>query len=130
SVAINNRKPMQSMGEDGVMMHVSVCTISFRHQLISLPDLADWAQSHGFHGIELWGIHARNLQEQPHLNANWIRNKNLAVSMLSDYLPMDESEADATRLCLNLCKLARHWGTRKIRTFAGTTASGTTTPSQ
>src|SRR5690606_40369201 len=33
-------------------------------------------------------------------------------------------------LCLNLCKLARHWGTRKIRTFAGKTASGKTTPSQ
>ncbi len=112
------------------MMHVSVCTISFRHQLISLPDLASWAQRHGFHGIELWGIHARNLQEQRQLNADWIRSQNLSITMLSDYLPMDGDDVEAARLCLQLCKLADHWGSRKIRTFAGKCASATITAPQ
>ena len=42
-------------------MNVAVCTISFRHQLISIDELASWAQAQRFQGIELWGVHARNL---------------------------------------------------------------------
>lgn len=38
-------------------MKISLCTISFRHQLIDLKDIAFWARDTGFQGIELWGVH-------------------------------------------------------------------------
>ena len=47
------------------MINLSLCTISFRHQLMSIEQVADWARAQQFHGIELWGIHARNLAHQP-----------------------------------------------------------------
>ncbi len=112
------------------MMHLSLCSISFRHHLISLPELADWAAAHGFQGIELWGAHARSLVDQPQLNAFWLNSLNLSVPMISDYLPMDTHDAEARQYCASLCKLARHWGAKKIRTFAGKCASRSITPEQ
>ena len=39
-------------------MKVSLCTITFRHHLLSIEDIANWARCNGFQGIELWGAHA------------------------------------------------------------------------
>lgn len=105
------------------MLHISLCTISFRHQLISLPEIATWAAQTGFDGIELWGAHARNLEEQPYLNGRWLRDYRLSVPMLSDYLPIDGSDRDAERHCRQLCQLAQRWQTTKLRTFAGNISS-------
>ncbi len=68
-------------------MKISLCTISFRHHLVSLAELAIWAQTNQFQGIELWAAHGRNLASQPHLNGNWLAAFGLEVPMVSDYLP-------------------------------------------
>lgn len=104
-------------------MHLSLCTISFRHHLTSMEEIASWAQQHHFDGIELWGIHAMNLADQPQLNARWLDDYALSVSMISDYLPLQGSLQQAYQKVDNLCQLAHRWGSRKLRTFAGQKAS-------
>lgn len=108
------------------MIHLSLCTISFRHHLISLPEIACWARDSGFQGIELWGAHARNLINQPELNASWVAQYDLDISMLSDYLTLDKPQKNALEQCLSLCDLAQRWGTTKVRTFAGAKSSRST----
>ncbi len=107
-------------------MKVSLCTISFRHHLISIEDLAPWASAHRFEGIELWSIHAANLRSRPEYGERWLRRFGLHVSMLSDYLPLDGNAEELRRKLDASCALARHWGAMKLRTFAGTTASAAT----
>lgn len=104
-------------------MHLSLCTISFRHHLTSMEQIASWAQKHHFDGIELWGIHAMNLADQPQLNAQWLDGYALSVSMISDYLPLQGSLQQAYQKVDSLCHLAHRWGSRKLRTFAGQKAS-------
>lgn len=101
------------------MIRFHLCTISFRHHLASLPELADWARHNGFDGIELWAVHARHLARQPRLDGRWIERQGLRIPMVSDYLPLDGSEADAIRQTREACHLARHWKAKKVRTFAG-----------
>ncbi|WP_197030687.1 sugar phosphate isomerase/epimerase family protein [Halomonas sp. BC04] len=101
------------------MIRLHLCTISFRHHLVSLPELAAWAKHTGFNGIELWGVHARHLLEHAAIDGDWIRRQGLAIPMLSDYLPLEGAERDALAYTQRLCRLARHWGAEKIRTFAG-----------
>jgi 3-dehydroshikimate dehydratase len=105
-------------------MKLSVCTISFRHHLISIEELARWAQTHGFQGIELWGAHAKNLALQPEYGAEWLHRFGLNVSMLSDYLPLESTTSEIEAKLDLLSRLARHWGAKKLRTFAGRVASG------
>ncbi|WP_020210180.1 sugar phosphate isomerase/epimerase family protein [Gilvimarinus chinensis] len=105
------------------MMHLSLCTISFRHHLISLPELATFAARSGLDGIELWAAHARHLRDQPGLNGQWLKAMNLDVAMLSDYLPFQGPLHTGQEKLTELCELAQHWGTRKLRIFAGQTAS-------
>lgn len=113
------------------MMELSLCTISFRHQLIALPEIADWAAKTGFQAIELWGVHAFHLSDQPQLNAAWLeREFGLRTSMISDYLPMDGDERNALTRMRSLCRLANHWETAKIRTFAGKISSSEISPFQ
>ena len=104
-------------------MRVSLCTITFRHHLISLGEIAAWAQSNDFQGIELWGAHARNLAQQPDRNAEWLDGFGLSVPMISDYLPVDADPETLRLKTVELCRLARRWRTRKIRTFAGNRGS-------
>lgn len=104
-------------------MHLSLCTISFRHHLTSIEQIANWAQQQQFEGIELWGIHALNLADQPQLNAQWLETFGLSVSMISDYLPLQGSLQQAYQKVDDLCLLAQRWGSRKLRTFAGQKAS-------
>jgi 3-dehydroshikimate dehydratase len=108
------------------MIELALCTISFRHHLISLPDIASWASHNGFQALELWGIHALNLSDQPQFNAQWLAAFNLRVVMISDYLPMEGDERLALQKMRTLCRLAKRWGAAKIRTFAGKTASAAT----
>ncbi len=112
------------------MIQLSLCTISFRHQLVSLPELAAFARHHQLDGLELWGAHAKNLWEQPHLNAEWLREYGLHVSMLSDYLPMTGPLQAGRKKLQTLCSLAQQWQTGKIRTFAGQTSSAKTSGEQ
>lgn len=110
------------------MMHLSLCTISFRHHLISLPELATFAMRSGFDGIELWAAHGRSLQHQPELNGRWLAAMNLNVTMLSDYLPFSGATADGQKKLTELCALAKHWETPKLRIFAGQKASADNNP--
>jgi len=103
-------------------MKISLCTISFRHQLIGLMDLAFWARDTGFEGIELWGVHARNQSPLAIHNAQWMAAQGLSVPMISDYLPLHDRVA-LRRSTVALCQQAKTWGARKIRTFAGQIAS-------
>lgn len=104
-------------------MNLSVCTISFRHQLISIAEIASFAQRNHFQGIELWGAHAKNLAEQPQYDQHWLAGYGLKTSMLSDYLPLLAEQAALYSKVQLLARLARHWGTQKIRTFAGADGS-------
>lgn len=104
-------------------MNLSVCTITFRHQLISIAEIAKWSVSNGFQGIELWGAHATNLEEQPEYSKDWIANYGLRVTMLSDYLPLFDTNDALYFKVHRLCRLAKHWGASKIRTFASNEAS-------
>ncbi len=102
------------------MMKLSVCTITFRHHLISIWDIAVWARRSGFDGIELWGAHARGLaRTHPHYGADWLGDLGLSVSMLSDYLPTDGDPAIVRERTHRLCRMAQHWSAPKIRTFVG-----------
>ncbi|WP_218398271.1 sugar phosphate isomerase/epimerase family protein [Alteromonas lipotrueae] len=100
-------------------MNLSICTISFRHQLISIEEIAQWAQANHFQGIELWGAHANNLTDQPRYDKQWLASYGLRATMLSDYLPLLVSENVLYHKVQHLCRLAKHWGASKIRTFAG-----------
>ena len=55
-------------------MKYSLCTISFRHQLISFTDIVQFAYENGFEGIELWGLMhkiciCKSVKRQ---NENWL----------------------------------------------------------
>lgn len=104
-------------------MNISVCTISFRHQLISLEQVALWARGQRFQGIELWGVHAKNLGERPERGIAWLRANSLRVPMVSDYLPLRGDRQGAIDKAEALCRLARVWSAGKVRTFAGDAAS-------
>lgn len=105
-------------------MNLSLCTISFRHHLVSLTDLARWARACHFDSLEIWGVHARNLMDQAQYNRLWLSDYGLSVSMLSDYLPLQGNEQACRSKVQLMCQLARHWGAGKLRTFAGDQGSG------
>ncbi|MGI2033397.1 sugar phosphate isomerase/epimerase family protein [Rhizobium panacihumi] len=111
-------------------MNISLCTITFRHQLISLSEIANFACENVFDGIELWGAHARNLAPQMDKDADWLASYGLAVPMISDYLPLDGDDEVLRRKTVELCRLARRWKAKKIRTFAGGKASADTTANE
>lgn len=107
-------------------MKLSICTISFRHYLHSIDQLADFAKAQGFQGIELWGVHAKNLADDLHYGADWLRSFGLETSMLSDYLPLDAPISEMMAETERLSALAERWGTNKIRTFVGKKGSSDT----
>lgn len=100
-------------------MKVSLCTITFRHQLASLPDIAGWARTNDFQGIELWGIHARNLMQHTAYDAAFLADCGLSVPMVSDYLPTDGDAHLIEQKATEMAAVARHWRAHKVRTFAG-----------
>ncbi|WP_323784172.1 sugar phosphate isomerase/epimerase [Leisingera sp.] len=110
-------------------MKISLCTISFRHQLIGLKDIAFWARDNGFQGIELWGVHARSQPPLALHNAQWMAAQGLSVPMISDYLPLQDPDL-LRRRTVALCAQARTWGAGKLRTFAGQHGSAAATPDE
>lgn len=104
-------------------MKVFLCSISFRHHLLSLEDLARWAAGNDFQGIELWGAHGRNVPPGSPYGAEWLAGFGLTVPMVSDYLPTEGCARAVNAKAAALCRLAQHWGAGKIRTFAGTCGS-------
>ena len=109
-------------------MRVSLCTISFRHRLISIGEITRFARTSGFDGIELWGVHARNLGPGDH--GEWLGAYGLHVPMLSDYLPLDQTDAALIERTTDLCRLAGLWRSPRLRTFAGTKGSAQTAPDE
>ncbi|MGD7044863.1 sugar phosphate isomerase/epimerase family protein [Jeotgalibacillus proteolyticus] len=111
-------------------MKLSLCTITYRHHLISMNDLALFASANGFSSIELWGIHAEHLSSQPNLNAKWLKKHGLTVSMISDYLPLHAPIDELQQKVMRVQALAERWQTSHIRTFAGQKGSVQTTPAE
>ena len=111
-------------------MNISLCTISFRHHLLSLSDIAEFADRSGFDSIELWAPHARGLADQLDKNAEWLGDYGLTVPMISDYLTLDGDVQTLKERAEALCMLARRWKAKKIRTFAGNRASAETSPEE
>lgn len=92
--------PGQPPAAGGSGMKISLCTISFRHQLIGLKGIACWARDNGFQGIELWAIHARNQSPLAIHNAQWMAAQGLSVPMISDYLPLHDPDLLRSRILL------------------------------
>ncbi|TFD99676.1 sugar phosphate isomerase/epimerase [Jeotgalibacillus sp. R-1-5s-1] len=107
-------------------MKLSLCTISYRHHLRSLPNIASFAAANGFDSMELWGIHAKNLN--PFCDPSTLNG--VTISMISDYLPLDGELKDLYRKTDELTMLADKWKTTKIRTFAGTKGSESVTQAE
>ncbi|GGE82938.1 sugar phosphate isomerase/epimerase family protein [Priestia taiwanensis] len=107
-------------------MKLSICTISFRHYLYSIDQLAHFAKDSGFQGIELWGVHAKNLADDNNYSADWLASYGLKTSMLSDYLPLEASYPVMMEEARHVSMLAKRWGTNKIRTFVGKEGSADT----
>ncbi|MDV2686552.1 sugar phosphate isomerase/epimerase family protein [Alkalihalophilus lindianensis] len=101
-------------------MNLSLCTITFRHHLQSLEQIAQWARLKGFDGIELWGVHAR---KTPLENLNLLKSMNLNISMLSDYLPLGLNREETKSMVDQCSSLLTELNTNKLRTFAGAKAS-------
>jgi 3-dehydroshikimate dehydratase len=112
-------------------MNLSLCTISLRHQLISIQQIAHWAAANNFSRIELWGIHAKNLISS-NINSLGLNHSQdlspsiehpceleLPVSMVSDYLPLSGCLDKAVEKTVELCKVSNFWNCSKLRTFAG-----------
>jgi len=104
-------------------MKVSLCTITFRHHLISLSEIAGFARANDFQGIELWAAHGRNMAQMPDRNADWLSSLGLCVPMVSDYLPVEADRLTREHLTKEVCRMARRWRAGKIRTFAGNRGS-------
>jgi 3-dehydroshikimate dehydratase len=114
------------MGVEVSGLKVYLCSISFRHQLVSYPELVHFAEETGFAGIELWGVHARALLRNDPLEVAQIvdkqRAKGLHISMLTDYIDWTAGENQvslAIQKCNHLISMANTYGTNKIRLFAG-----------
>ncbi|MFC3690817.1 sugar phosphate isomerase/epimerase family protein [Chenggangzhangella methanolivorans] len=111
-------------------MRLSLCTITFRHHLLSMKEIAAFARANGFDGIELWGAHARNLEASLIHGEEWLASFGLYAPMISDYLPTEGDTAVMRARGVALCQRARRWGAAKIRTFAGTKGSLETSASE
>ncbi len=111
-------------------MKFSLCSISFRHQLAAYEELVRFALDTRLDGIELWGAHADSLYEAERTQLEAARRGSamrghVPVTMISDYLDISSEEAFAGAMekLDRLIRLADWFGTRHIRTFAGSTAS-------
>jgi 3-dehydroshikimate dehydratase len=114
-------------------MKFSVCSISFRHQLISYEELIHFAREQKYDGIELWGAHACHMfatvkqavssQEGP---------ARLPVTMISDYLAIgsDDAMPATIKRCDQLLDAAEWLGAARLRTFAGSLESARATDSE
>ncbi|KOR76762.1 sugar phosphate isomerase/epimerase family protein [Paenibacillus solani] len=107
-------------------MKYSLCTISFRHELVSFEHLIDYAHRTGFAGIELWGVHARALahtfQSQIEPWMGKLKSYGLKIPMISDYVGLMDNQSPPSAMNVKLQEwidLAYRFETRQIRIFAG-----------
>ncbi|MFC4102468.1 sugar phosphate isomerase/epimerase family protein [Paenibacillus xanthanilyticus] len=113
-------------------MHICLCSISFRHELVSFGELVDFAERTGFQGIELWGVHGKSLlrdrrRELPGM-LEAMEARGLGISMISDYVDLLAPEDRTPQLLCgwaDLLDLAQAFRTRKLRIFAGDRPSAT-----
>jgi sugar phosphate isomerase/epimerase len=79
-------------------MTVSLCSISFRHEMVSFSDLVRYTAETGFDAIELWGVHARSIlrqhRQQPDRALEEMHECGLFVSMISDYVDLRLAHED------------------------------------
>jgi 3-dehydroshikimate dehydratase len=107
-------------------MKYYLCSISFRHELVSLNDLIHYAHNTGFDGIELWGIHAKALlrdrgREIP-LLMDTMEFQGLGISMISEYMDLcanDDQDVHLLNKWEFILSMAKAFRTNKIRIFAG-----------
>lgn len=104
-------------------MDISLCTITFRHELVSLPELIRWASENEFDGIELWGVHALKLGDSVSHCEALARANGVRFSMLSDYFLLRGDEDRIMCRAMSLYRIANRLGVKKVRTFAGGQAS-------
>ncbi|WP_168118771.1 sugar phosphate isomerase/epimerase family protein [Paenibacillus sp. HB172176] len=113
-------------------MNIHLCSISFRHELVSFPELLEFAARNGFAGIELWSVHAAAIARRMPMQAAravlGMRRKGLEITMISGYVPLlaptEEAYALAQQHWKQLIALARMFESDKIRIFAGHKSSG------
>ncbi|GGF90646.1 sugar phosphate isomerase/epimerase family protein [Paenibacillus aceti] len=112
-------------------MKYNLCTISFRHELVSFDHLIDFAGKAGFSGIELWGVHARALIDVSAAQTNpWIakmKAQDLQIPMISDYVNLLDEEMQSGVLEGKVAEwlmLTKKFETKYIRIFAGHRGSG------
>lgn len=101
-------------------MKVALCTISYRHHLRSFDDLLSYALTEQFDAVDIWGVHAKHLQDDEVLR---LREHPIEVSMLSHYLSFDAPLSVLLEQTKALSRLGQRIGTRRIRIFAGHKAS-------
>ncbi len=115
-------------------MQYNICSISFRHELVSIRNLVRFAHLAGFSGIELWGVHGVSLLRNNPLDiariVNEMKDVGICVSMISDYLDLlaepDFFAAEEIKWREKI-SLARLFKTNKIRIFCGNKGSAAAT---
>ncbi|CAM3612659.1 sugar phosphate isomerase/epimerase family protein [Marinicrinis lubricantis] len=107
-------------------MRYSLCTISFRHELVSFEHLIEYAHRTGFSGIELWGVHARALVHTFHSQIEpWmvkLKSYGMQIPMISDYVGLLDNLQPSSAIQMKLkewIELACRFETSHIRIFAG-----------
>jgi 3-dehydroshikimate dehydratase len=115
-------------------LRYNICSISFRHELVSFRDLIRFAHNTGFSGIELWGVHAKSLLSNNPLDISRMvkemEHDEIHVSMISDYVNLlaePDQFVETESKWSQLVSLARLFKTDKIRIFAGNMASSAAT---
>lgn len=101
-------------------MKIALCTISYRHHLRSFDDLLSYALAEQFDALDVWGVHAKHLQDDEILR---LRDHPIEVSMLSHYLSFDAPLSVLLEQTKALSRLGQRIGTRRIRIFAGNKSS-------
>ncbi len=101
-------------------MKIALCTISYRHHLRSFDDLLSYALAEQFDALDVWGVHAKHLQDDEILR---LREHPIEVSMLSHYLSFDAPLSVLLEQTKALSRLGQRIGTRRIRIFAGNKSS-------
>jgi len=103
-----------------------LCSISFRHELVSFNELLNFGSKVGIDGIELWSVHARSIRNgyQPYEIEQQLNRRNMKVSMLSGYVDFNKSIAEMEADLRELIVLAKIFRTDKLRLFAGAPDNG------
>ncbi|WP_214893617.1 TIM barrel protein [Exiguobacterium sp. H66] len=101
-------------------MKIALCTISYRHHLRSFDDLLSYALAEQFDALDVWGVHAKHLQDDEILR---LRDHPIEVSMLSHYLSFDAPLSVLLEQTKALSRIGQRIGTRRIRIFAGNKSS-------